>query len=235
MKHVLVTRAPHQAGALVTMLRRKGVQPVCYPCIEIVPPADTSALESALRNWFDWLLLTSSNTVHALAARSDELKVRRVAAVGPKTAAQAETRLGLTVAHVPGEHTADALAASLPVMPGMRVLLPQSARADNTLAHALSARGAEVCIVTAYENVIGTGGDPLPDRIDALTFTSASTVENFVIRWEYEGRAPIYNCPALCIGPSTAATAHDCGFQQVRVPETYTLEAMVERLMKVID
>ncbi|MCX7671089.1 MAG: uroporphyrinogen-III synthase, partial [Anaerolineae bacterium] len=72
-KRIAVTRAAHQAGELDDLLRRRGAEPLPYPCIAIAPPADTGPLDAALRELaagaFDWLVLTSRNAVDVLADR----------------------------------------------------------------------------------------------------------------------------------------------------------------------
>jgi hypothetical protein len=94
-KRVVVTRAPHQAEELVSLLRDYGARPIFYPCIDIAPPEDTTALDAALRDVaaFDWLILTSANTVRALATHLEALGLPlsmlghlRAVAVGPATA-----------------------------------------------------------------------------------------------------------------------------------------------------
>jgi uroporphyrinogen-III synthase len=246
-RRIVVTRAPHQAGEWAAALRAQGAEPLLYPCIAIVPPADSAALDAALQQAaagaFDWLALTSSNTVEALRQRCAALGVSlngmRAAAVGPATADAARQQLGVTVAIVPDEHIAEALAAALAVQPGARVLLPQADIARDTLGAALRAAGAAVTVVTAYQTVIGQGGDDLPaalaaGTVDALTFTSSSTVENCVARVQAEGGslARLRAVCAACIGPKTADTALAAGFTTILTPAVYTLDGLIESLIE---
>lgn len=239
-KQIVVTRAPHQAQELGDVLRKRGATPVLYPCIDIAPPDDVAPLDAALRNLsaYEWLILTSINTVHALQQRVTVLELDinfaaiKVAAVGPKTAQAAQDLLSVEVAEMPEDYKAESLAGVLAVRELTEVLLPQSSRARDTLANILESAGANVTQVVAYENVMGKGCDnvsALLERgaIDALTFTSSSTVENFLKRVEPHDPTAL---PAACIGPVTADTARDCGFQQVIVPQNYTLEQMVAAL-----
>jgi uroporphyrinogen-III synthase len=245
-KRILNTRAAHQAESLNILLRRAGALPLAYPCIAIVPPADAAPLDAALARLasgdYDWLALTSANTAYALGQRLASLGLKladgpfQVAAVGPATADAAQT-LGLTVALLPENYLAEGLAASLPVEPGARVLLPESAIARPALATLLAERGAAVDVVTAYQTVRGTGGINASGAlaeggIDALTFTSSSTVTYFLERLADEGgqRDRALSVPAVCIGPQTAATARDCGFAQVIVAQQHTLDGLVDAL-----
>lgn len=242
-KCIVITRAVHQAGELADLLREQGAVPLLYPCIAIVPPEDTTALDVALRaaDTFDWLVLTSANTVEALRQRCEALGLSlagiKAAAVGPATAEAAQTVLGLDVQTVPDEHVAEALAKALHIAPGMRALLPQADIARSTLADHLRAAGAHVTEVTAYRTMMGQGGVNLPallsgGRIDALTLTSSSTVTNCLERLRSEGGdlAQLRAIPAACIGPKTAATARDAGFAIILTPDDYTLPALVAAL-----
>jgi uroporphyrinogen-III synthase len=247
-RRVVVTRAPHQAAELAALLEAEGAEAILYPCIDIAPPEDASPLDDGLRRAaageFDWLVLTSRNTVLALARRLDALGMSpsmlsglRVAAVGPSTAAQSADLLGLTPSVVPDEHVAEALADALAGRSGARVFLPQSSRARPVLAEALRGAGMDVTAVDAYITVIGSGGADVPallraGEVDAVTFTSSSTVENFLARLTAEGAtlSDLGGVVVACIGPITARTARTCGLAVDAMPEDYTLGGLVAAL-----
>ena len=239
-KRIVLTRARHQAPPLAALIRDIGGRPVYFPCIAIVPPTELGPLDNCLRRLgtFDWLLLTSGNTVRAIAERLSELGMRladsniRVAAAGPATAAEASRRLSRRVQHMPVEYGAGQLARSLPLNEACRVLLPQSDRADASTAQILRARGARVTTAVAYRTVIGEGGADLPamirrGEIDALTFTSPSAVSNFRQRCP---SSEALQLPAICIGRSTAAAAREHGFQLLITPDQPTIGGMVAAL-----
>jgi len=242
-KAIVNTRAVHQAEALNRLLRARGAVALDYPCIAIMPPQDSRDLDQSLIDLiagrFGWLILTSANTVIALAQRLKILGITlkgaafRTAVVGPATAEAARESLGLEQILFPTDHIAEALAHSLPIEIGTRVLLPESAIARPTLADMLAARGAEVHVVAAYETVCGEGGVDLAHRpIDALTFTSSSTVTGFLERLS-KGGVPADQMRALCAacsGPKSAATARDCGFTALIVPTAHTLAGLVDGL-----
>src|SRR5262245_22252377 len=107
-KRVVITRALHQAEEMAALLRERGAQPLLYPCIAITPPDDTRLLDTALkaveRGGFDWLVLTSANTVYALDERLKALGLNvgalanlRIAAIGRVTATAADNCLHLRV------------------------------------------------------------------------------------------------------------------------------------------
>jgi uroporphyrinogen-III synthase len=239
-KRIVVTRAPHQAAKLVKMLQDKEAVPLIYPCIDIAPPEDSSELDSALRNLkaYDWLVLTSSNTVLAICRRMGALQLQmnwtkiKIAAVGTSTASSIEALFGMKPTFVPKEHTAEALAQALPIYEDMRVFLPQSDIAGMDIVEILKNRGVDITVVSAYGNVVGQGGEDIPlrlqeNRLDAITFTSGSTVEGFVHRIE---PLTAYDLPAACIGTSTAEVAQSYGFQNIIVPEKFTLKDMIVAL-----
>ena len=239
-KRIAVTRARHQAPPLEKLIRESGGIPVSYPCIVIVPPSDLRPLDAQLRRLrqFDWLLLTSSNTVRALAVRYPELRLQladapvKVAAVGTATAAELRQVFSRDADFVPGESGAGQLARDLPISGPARILLPQSDRADESTAEMLRARGAEVTTAIAYRTVIGEGGEDLPAMISrgeiaALSFTSTSAVTFFQQRCP----SPVaLNLPAFCIGLATADTANDSGFQFVITAPAPNLNAMLQAL-----
>jgi uroporphyrinogen III methyltransferase/synthase len=248
MKYILNTRAAHQAAELDALIRHYGAHPVPYPCIAIAPPADPAALDAALDDLcagvYGWLIVTSVNTVMAMAerlarhGRSLAGVPLQVAAVGEVTAQAVDRLLGRSVALIPDDYSAAALAARLPIQAGERVLLPQSAIAAPTLAEQLRARGAVVNGITAYRTVRGQGGVRLLDelragRVDAVTFTSSSTVTYLLERLADEGGtlANLSTVTIACIGANTAATARDAGLRVDVVPPTQSLDHMMQALM----
>lgn len=242
-KHIVNTRAAHQAQKLDKLLNEQGAISLSYPCIEIVPPKDTTELDTALKSLsnYDWLLLTSSNTVYTLANRLATLNISpdwsqiKIAVVGKSTGKSVKKHFDIEADFTPDNYVAEALADNLPISAGAKILLPQSEIARSVLAQTLTQRGATVDAIIAYRTVVGSGGVNLPDmlannEIDAVTFTSSSTAENFAKRL---GTVP--NLPVVCIGPITADTAHDLGFAEIIMPETYTLAEMVKVLVQYFD
>ena len=273
---IVNTRASRQASSLTRLLEAEGAEVLHYPTVEIKPCADSGKLDAALKELaagrFDWLVITSANTVYTLADRLRTLGIQHariaqhstmVAAVGSATASAVREELNLSVDLLPDAYVAESLAASLRVGRGSRVLLPQSALARPLLVNTLRRVGAEVAAVTAYRTVVGHGGDDLPrhfrqGNVDAVVFTSASTVHNFVERLKAEipeesqkergegkipaGREKVSNCSLLssyfsqlnlavaCIGPKTAEAARGHELPVQVVADDRTVEGLVHSL-----
>ncbi len=240
-RRIVNTRAQHQAGSLDTVLHNYGATPIRYPCIAIVPPDDTRELDAALQSEFNLLVLTSANTVMILEEELQRLGLTlsgaTAAAVGSATADAAREWLGVDVTTIPDDFSADGLADALTITPGQRILLPQSAVARPALRDALSARGADVIAVTAYQTVRGRGGVQLlpllrARQVDAISFTSSSTARYFTERLAAEGGAvdDLAGVTIACIGEQTRHSAEALGLTVAVAPAIHTLDGMIEAL-----
>ncbi|MGO8932795.1 MAG: uroporphyrinogen-III synthase [Terracidiphilus sp.] len=230
-RRVLVTRAAHQAGKLSEGLRALGAEPVEVPVIEIRPPLDLAPLDRALRTLasYDWLILTSANTVQALVDRLSQLRipilsadpprVAQVAAVGEATAAAAR-QAGFAVALVPESYVAESLTKSLAGQSrGKKVLLARAAVARDVIPDALRAAGAIVDVVDAYRNVMPESApallaEALRNGIAAAAFTSSSSVTHLANAARQAGIAfPFVGVAAISIGPITSQTLRALGWE----------------------
>ena len=226
-KRILVMRAAHQAGKLSEGLRALGVEPVEVPVLEIQPPADLAPLDRALRSLdtYDWLILTSANTVRSLAEHAiawssllDRISALKVAAVGEATAAAAR-KAGLLVALVPETYVAEALVKSMAdQVAGKKILLARAEIARDVIPDALRAAGATVDVVDAYRNVMPEAAPELlrkalAEGIDAATFTSSSSVMHLADAARAAGIAfPFAGVRAVSIGPITSQTLRELGW-----------------------
>lgn len=247
-RRIVVTRSPQQAGEFVELLLERGAIPLLYPCIDIALPDDRAPLDEALHaaseGEYDWLLLTSVNTVNALAQRlaalgmnARSLSAIQVAVVGPATARSAEALLGAHVNVMPETYRGEALAAALQPQRGTRILLPQSSLADHALATALQTAGARVQVVEAYQTVLGSGGVDLPlllgaGEVDVITFTSPSTVNNLFKRFAQEGGDPLLlsEVAIASIGMKTAAAIRAHELKVAIMPRDHTLTGLTNAL-----
>jgi len=233
---------------LVRALEALGAEVVAAPAIRIEPLADLEPLRAALAQLsrYAWLVFTSRNTVEIVCDRLPEwgLAARdlahvAVAAIGPATA-EALARYGVTPKLVPRKYVAEAVVAALGErgdLRGKRVLLPRAREARDALPEGLRTLGATVDVIPVYETVRETGdGSELAAQIsagtiDAVTFTSSSTVRHFV---ELVGRAAATSgrFAAAVIGPVTAATARELGIAVAVEADEYTVPGLVEALVR---
>ena len=250
-RRIAITRPLRQAADLTSQLEALGAQVTALAAIAIAANDDTSALDSALARLgtFDWLVFTSVNGVMAAAERLAALGIAwdargaaRVAAIGPATAA-ALAEQGVAVDLVPEEYVAEGILAALGEVAGQRLLLARADIARQALAHELRARGAVVTEVAAYRTV--TQPIPLellraalmPDetrqRVDAITFTSSSTVRGFLGSLAAAGMQPaaLDGIALAAIGPITAQTLREDGLEPTLVAEEYTIPGLVRALV----
>lgn len=238
-KRIVITRARHQAGELADLLREHGAIPILYPCIAIIPPDDPTPLDSVLMHLsaYDWMLITSANTVDIIHQHLSERGLSpnfgtiKIGAIGKSSADAVKTIFGRDVDFIPSRGTAQHLGTELPMMRGEKIFLPQSEIANPVLADILIKRGGIVTAMSAYQTVIDSSGDDLPallaqNQVDAITFTSSSCVNNFVIKLGY-----VPDVMVACIGNVTAQTARDTGFSHVLVADDADLEGLLAILM----
>jgi len=247
---VLVGRARDQAGALSASLRHHGAAVVEIPFIQINPPRSYKALDAALRRVkeYDWLILTSVNGVSALFERiaklhvsNSELRHLKLAAIGPATKAAAE-RHGLRVPVVPREYVAESVVRSLRrKVKDKRVLLVRARVARDVIPRELRAAGASVTVAEAYETVvpkqsarrIRTAFSTAARRPHIVTFTSSSTVRNFVSALGKSAwRERLRDVRLASIGPVTSATLREFGLPVHIEAREYTIPGLVAAIVR---
>jgi uroporphyrinogen III methyltransferase/synthase len=250
-KRILVTRARAQASGFLKGLVQLGAKCVEFPTIEVVPPESWDALDMAIESLetYHWLLFTSVNGADYFLKRLDslgkdvrDLKGLKIGAIGPKTA-EVWHRMGIKPDLMPGEYRAEAVVECFKKygIKGKRILLPRATRARELLPQELKKMGAEVDVVPAYQTITpdqdtGQVRDMLQKgAIDMVTFTSSSTVINFVDMFEADGQKLLTwmsQVPVACIGPITARTAQEKGFAVNVIPPEYTIEALTESILQ---
>jgi len=248
-KRVLVTRSREQASALSAAIEALGGEALEFPAISVAAPEDYAPLDKAIREigTYGWVIFTSVNGVEAFFKRLRhqrrdirELGTARLCAIGPKTR-EALEKYGLLVDYVPGEYRAEEIIEELrgKMDRGERVLLPRADIARKALPEALAEMGAAVTEVTAYRTVVG-GGDASMIKemlkrkeIHVVTFTSSSTVRNFVKMLDTpDVKNLLAGVTLACIGPVTAVTAGEMGLEVAVVAREYTIEGLVEAILE---
>ena len=251
-RRIIVTRSREQADELIDMLEERGAEAIPAPTIRVAPPDDMAALDRACveASTFDWLVFTSTNAVDSfmerLLATRDvrELKGVRICTVGESTASRL-ARYGIRVDLTPAEFRAEALIDELKIdgeLEGKRFLFPRGDLARDVVTEELRSAGADVVEVVAYRTTLGDAerdGDydvyrMLLDRqIDAVTFTSASTVRNFAQILGPEQAADLLRTTVVAsIGPVTAEAAQQLDIATTVMPERYTIPDLVDALVE---
>ncbi len=226
-QRIVVTRA--ESSRMNVRLRALGAEVIEFPVIEIVPPADPAPLHRAAASLdqYDWLIFTSVNGVTALFDRVDDLRGlrARICTIGPATKAAVE-KLKLKVDVVPRDYVGEGLVAALPAdLAGQRILIPRATIARDVVPDALRQRGALVDMVDAYRTIVPRQTASLPGTYDWVTFTSSSTVKNFLaLAGPPTGRI-------ASIGPITTATLRQHGLE----PEIEALEFTTDGIVTVIE
>jgi uroporphyrinogen III methyltransferase/synthase len=237
-RRVAVTRADEQADSLCAALEARGAVPVRTPTIRIAPPHSFAEVDDALGriDEYDWLVFTSANGVRSVLERAAVLGVDltdrapRIAAVGRVTAARLGES-GLPVDFVPSVEGSAGLGDTLPEVEGRRVLLARGDQADASLPRTLRERGAHVDSMTVYLTLpvapSGAGLEELSIGVDAITFTSPSTVTGFVSLGP-DWRGLIRRSVVATIGPATTAAAMTSGIGVHAEARERTTAALVE-------
>jgi len=256
---VLVGRARHQASALSSELRRLGATVLEIPFIEIRQPRSFKPLDAALKNLdeYDWLILTSVNGVEAMGQRMEKLKLDfnllrsgqgdrtgsarklSIAAIGPATKKAIEQR-GIKVDVVPKEYVAESVVRSLRRrVKGKRVLLVRAKVARDVIPRELRKAGALLDVIEAYETVVPASSrtrlqavlKSAKKRPHLVTFTSSSTVRNFVALVGARKKS-LAGIRLASIGPVTSSTLRELGLEVGVEATEFTIPGLIEAIVR---
>jgi uroporphyrinogen III methyltransferase/synthase len=248
-KRIVVTRARKQASDLVEKLSQMGAACLEMPVIEIQPASDPSLLDSAIRqiDKYQWLVFTSVNGVdvffdrlRALGLDTRVLGHVRTAAIGPATARRMNKN-GVNADIVPETYRAESVAEAFARqdVAGKKILLPRAEGARPVLPEALLKMGAQVDEILSYRTVQGqAGAEQLAAAlksgdVDMVTFTSSSTVKNFMALLPESGAKQLLAGTAIAaIGPITAETAAEMGLSVDVISKEYTIDGLCKTIVK---
>jgi uroporphyrinogen III methyltransferase/synthase len=244
-KRIAVTRAPQQAGEMVSRLRALGAEAFEMPMIRLEPAPDKREFYEAVAysHAYDWIVFTSTNGVDAFFKAffeiyhdARDLGAARIAAVGPETAARVRS-FHLQVDVQPEKYVAEEIVKALQKetsVENLKILLPRAEGARELLADKLTRLGAIVDDVSAYrtvpetEDVSGGIRRYREEGADLVTFTSSSTAENF---HALNFPAP----PGLCrasIGPVTSRTMQKLGMTVDIEAKVHDIPGLVDAIVK---
>jgi uroporphyrinogen III methyltransferase / synthase len=244
-KRIVVTRTRAQAGVLSEQLRGLGADVIELPTIRIEPPTDLRAFAELVQDAhaYDWIVFTSVNGVNAffdlfykLYDDAREIGAARIAAIGPATAQRVKD-FHLHVDLQPEEFVAESLAREFGKLGGvenLRILIARAEKARDLLPRELSALGAIVDEGFAYRTVpetrdiVGAKRRLLEEGADLITFTSSSTVENFLglgLPWPAKMQV-------ASIGPITSKTAREHGLEVAVEARRHDIPGLVDAIRK---
>jgi uroporphyrinogen III methyltransferase / synthase len=251
-KRIVVTRARAQTAALAERIEELGGEVIEFPTIDIQAPRDFADFDAAVAriDSYDWLIFTSVNGVEPFLSRlrqagkdTPALAQLKIGAIGPETSRRLETA-GIRSCLVPQRYQAEGIldAISPETMAGKRVLIPRAAEAREVLPETLRQWGATVDVVVAYRTVLPpTDARPLAEllkqgKVDVITFTSSSTVRNFVRLFDGPKLGQISAGSTLaCIGPITAGTVEQLGGRADITAKEFTVAGLVRAIVEYFD
>ncbi len=250
-KRVLVTRARAQASEFANLLELNGAEVIQFPTIQIEPLAETTLLVDAIAalHKYAWIIFTSVNAVEIFYQRLREngkdaraFGKSKICAVGPKTV-QALNRIGIAPDFIPTQARAITIADELDNVTGKKILLPRAKIASHELPNILRARDALVDEIPLYDTVTvqheernGIAEQLLNGSIALVTFTSSSTVANFLDMFpSYTPEVLLADVRVAAIGPVTQATAVARGIRVDIVAKEATIEHLIEAIVETYE
>ncbi len=243
-KRVLITRPREQYVDFAAQLSALGAIPLAFPVISIDAIDNPQDLDQALGNLgkYQWVVFTSVNGVNAVWKRmiiSGVVQIPpsvKIAAIGPKTAAALQ-KIGAPVNFMPSEYIAEAILPGLGDIKDQWILLLRADIARPDLANAIQKAGGIAHEIAVYHTVQGNPSDSEWDEfvigIDIITFTSASTVRNFVKLVNDRNvdlESVAQKALIACIGPIAARTAREYGLTVDIAADEYTIEGLVSAI-----
>ncbi len=245
-KRILVTRARAQASEFANLLEANGAEVIQFPTIKIQPIEN---VDVPAPNAYDWIIFTSVNAVEIFYERLWEngkdtrtFGTSKICAVGPKTV-EALNRIGIQPDFVPSHSRGSAIAAEMTDVNGKKILLPRAKIATADLPNGLRQKGALVDDISLYDTVkVASDSDKRQDEIEAdllngsidiVTFTSSSTVTNFLEMFPTQSPAELLaDVKVAVIGPTTQKTAVEYGLQVDVVAKAASVESLVEAIIE---
>lgn len=239
---VAITRPQDRAEEACNIVRELGGEPFLAPTLDLQPINSDSLKELVEKqNELDWIIFTSPTTLVSLDKfYPDFLKTLscKVAVIGNKTGKVAMD-YGLNVDLIPDDFTAEGLVEEFEKLDirNQVIGVPRTLSARPTLVNGLENLNNEVIVAEAYKSLF-----PMNDRkvkelvskiengeIDAITFTSPLTVENFVKIANGNIRDLLSNTLTVAIGPVTGRVLEKYKVDYI-YPMTYTVKSMMEVL-----
>lgn len=240
---IVVTRARAQASTLTAALQARGADVIECPTILIEPLSPNPEIDAFIKNHAEYndLVFTSVNGVDGFVAslveRGSDLRLlagKRIVCIGPATADAFRAR-GIMPDAIPETYVAESLVPLFENRPPGRVAILRAEQARETLPESLRKIGYTVDVIPLYRTVYGKpDATVLVDalragRVDAVTFTSSSTVERFLEAVDGAG-IPADSIPGVAIGPVTADTCRERGVKLLGMADEFTIPGLLAKL-----
>ncbi|MGL5753393.1 MAG: uroporphyrinogen-III C-methyltransferase [Paraclostridium sp.] len=242
-KNILVTRSRTQSSSLVAEIMKLGGNPLEIPTIRIEEIINNIELENEIKNLssYSYLILTSQNGVNIFFDKLNEMNLdvralanTKICVVGPATAKELKNR-GIIADVVPEKFVAEAMFDELKdkLSNDDNILIPRGSSARDYLVDKLS-KICKVKEVHTYNTVIeDESKDEIIELLDSqtidyITFTSSSTVSNFIEIIGKENIDKLHKSKVISIGPITSNTAIELGLEVYKEPTNYTIDSLIE-------
>lgn len=250
-KRVIVTRAREQSSKLVEKIEELGGEALEFPTIKIADPLTFEQFDEALENLkrFKWLVFTSVNGVkaffHRMRVKGIDIRVLfgiKLCAIGEATAEELK-KIGLHIEYMPEKYTTGDLVEGLMrrIEEGEKVLLARAELGSEELPDGFTRNHIDFADIAVYRTI--------PDRIDKeeimslieegkvdyITFTSSSTVNNFLAVIGNKNIEKLSEIKTVCIGPITAKTALDAGLTVYATAGEHTINGLVDKLIEISE
>lgn len=248
-KRIIVTRTRSQASLLTDALAALGAEVIEIPTIEVVPEKVDKQLNDAFsHDPYDWIFFTSRNGVSEFAEflkrtgkDSRIFAPSKVCAIGPETARALEA-IGIRPDYIPPRFIAETIVRHFKNMRGKlamqpRALILRAKKARDILPEGLKHSGFKVGIIDLYDTVIPRESrmvlkQALERGVDLVTFTSSSTVENFINLAGNDYRHKLSGVRFASIGPATSRTIKKLGLKPDIEAKAYTIEGLVDAIVR---
>lgn len=245
-KRILVTRTREQASVLSGKLTDLGAETIEIPTIKIVPLHKDKEIETALAKKFDWMIFSSQNGVKEVSEflQRNNLDSRifcctKICAIGSETQKALED-IGISADYVPAEFRAEAILEHFSRMDlkQKKFLILRAKQARDILPQGLNKLGAQVKIIDLYDTCLEKASaiklrECLKQGVDLVTFTSSSTVKNFMVLLGKNYRRLFKGVGIASIGPVTSATVREYGLKVTKEAKVYTINGLVESILKI--
>ncbi len=243
LKKVLITRPASQSEKTSHAVKIRGGVPVLLPMIRIELLALPSETLENLKplSQFQWIVFSSANGVSGFYQnlREQWLAIPEhqrpfLAAVGEATAHQMQA-CQLPVDFQPAKATGHELGRTLPLESQKPVLFPCGDQAREALPGNIRQRGIAVYQVVVYQNSPVKYTQPefsaaLNDPLDAILFTSPSTVNAFFEQCREHQCRPRHSTVIACIGATTGRQVKQWSYIPHLIPDVPRLDQLLDAL-----